>query len=262
MGKDFFKLISIGLILFATGFVLKSLTVAQSSAQVSDDDPSHLTFVTSDGLSLHAWLSPARTDTTPGLALLMPMLSKTHDSYQPFIGQLNDIGYTTIAFDMRGHGQSTRCGKQILSYADMDKTQFGRLPDDIEEFFLDFKKNHPDACNYDDVVLIGASIGANTAGLLMSREWTTRAVLLSPGRNYRGLKPETVMAGNGGKLTKPVYLAVAEADTYSAESSQWLSDNYSGPIVFKKYPGKFHGTDILHNIENAGRDLLAWLQKR
>jgi pimeloyl-ACP methyl ester carboxylesterase len=268
MFKDLIKLLSIGLVLFAGGFMLKSACVSELSAEASAAEDTHLTFITSDGLTLNAWKSEVGTDPhaagklRPGLALLLPMMSKTHASYQPFIKTLNRVNYTTLAFDMRGHGLSTQIGEKAVSYADMDKTQFGLMPEDIKQFFIDFKAKHPDDFNYADVVIIGASIGANTAGLLASEEWVTRVVLLSPGRDYRGLKPETVLVGKDNKLDKPIYIAASDEDTYSAESSQWLFDNYDGPKVLKKYPGQDHGTNILHNVKDADAELISWLRPK
>jgi pimeloyl-ACP methyl ester carboxylesterase len=267
MTKDVFKLALIGLLLFGAGFLLKSIGVAESSAETSSHDKSHLTFVTDDGLTLHAWRSDAAIDPEgvagkPGLALLFPMLSKKHTSYEPFVERLNEIGYAAIAFDMRGHGKSVHLNKKILLYGDMDESQFGRMPDDIAQFFDDFKQDYPDAYDYDDIIVIGASIGANTAAILTRENWVARAALLSPGRNYRGIRPELALTAEDDPPMKPLYIAVAEDDTYSAESSQWFFDRYDGPKVLKKYPGSDHGTDILHNVPDADTELIDWLRTK
>ncbi|MEE9442727.1 MAG: alpha/beta fold hydrolase [candidate division Zixibacteria bacterium] len=261
MIKDLGKLIVIGVVLFFAGFFLKSVGVSESTATGAEDH--HMTLKLSDGLILHAWLSEAIVDTTnkttkPGLALLLPMMSKTYKSYAPFTAKINELGYATLAFDMRGHGQSTQVGDKEISYSSMDKSEFARMPSDINSFFNDFKSKHPDSYNYDDVIVIGASIGANTAAILLKENWVSRSVLLSPGKDYRGLIPGDVL--HQKELTKPIYIAAATDDTYSSESSQWLFDNYNGPKVFKKYPGQDHGTDILHNVPNADKELLEWLK--
>ena len=266
MSKDLIKLFSIGLILFAAGFLLKSAGVAELSA-ASPAKADHLTFVTSDGLKLHAWISEAKRDSAasdhrPGLALLLPMMSNTHTSYDPIVGKLNLVNYTTIAFDLRGHGESIISGSDTLLAGSMGKDQFAKMPADVEAFFLDFRGRHPHDYNFSDVVVIGASIGANTAGLLSDRDWVKRAVLLSPGRDYYGLQPETVMIGDDDPEDKPIYIAVSIDDTYSAESSQWLFDNYAGPKVLKKYPGGLHGTSILRDVTDANEELISWLRPK
>jgi len=265
MFRDLIKLVSIGLALFLAGFVLKSAGVAELST-ASAADKQHLTFTTTDGLILHAWLSPAVKDsseagTRSGLALLLPMMSHTHASYEPIIKSLNEVNYTTLAFDMRGHGHSVLIENDTLSAGKMSRGHFVRMPDDIREFFIDFRGEHPHDYNYEDVVVIGASIGANTAGLLLPERWLKRAVLLSPGRDYYGLEPETKMTGDKNP-DKPVYIAVSTEDTYAAESSQWLFDHYRGPKILKKYPGSWHGTSIFENVADADRELISWLRPK
>jgi len=265
MIKDLVKLLGIGTILFAAGFFLKSVGVAELSARASTSDLTHMTFTTSDGLILHAWKSEGAIDTTgsdhrPGLALLLPMMANTHDSYESLVNKLNDAHYTTLAFDLRGHGQSVVLGIDTVSATRMDKANFAKIPSDIDQFFRDFEKRYPNGYNYDDVIVIGASIGANTAGLLTDSDWVKRMVMLSPGRDYYGLQPETVMVDGEEPSDKPIYIAVSADDKYSAESSQWLFDNYSGPKVLKKYPGGAHGTAIFSQITDADQELLSWLR--
>jgi len=267
MIKDLVKLLGIGLILFAAGFLLKSAGVAELSARASTSDLMHMTFKTSDGLLLHAWKSEVPADTVasdhrPGLALLLPMMSHTHDSYEPIMGMLNAANYTTLAFDLRGHGQSILLGTDTLPASAMSKDDFGKIPADIDQFFRDFLGKYPHDYNYEDVVIIGASIGANTAGLLADKDWVKRIVMLSPGRDYYELQPEEILINGDKPSDKPVYIAVSVDDKYSSESSQWLFDNYNGPKVLKKYPGGAHGTTIFTQITDADQELLSWLRPK
>ena len=269
MRRDIIKLVAVGLILFIGGFLLKSVGVARTSAEAAEKNSltQHLTYVTPDGLRLHAWLTEGKPDSLAlsrltGLALLLPMMAHTHESYEPFAARLREKGYTTIVFDLRGHGLSIESGKDTVTYSEMTESDFAKIPDDIESFFLDFKAKNPKQYSYSDVIVIGASIGANTAGLLLDRKWVRRAVLLSPGKNYRGLEPGKVTAAafGGPGINKGIYIAASVDDTYSAESSQWLFDHYNGPKVFKKYPGQNHGTDILHHVKDADKELLDWIR--
>jgi len=269
MIKDLCKLLIIGVVIFTTGFALKSVGFANVSLQTAGAAESeHLTFTTTDGLILHAWKDEALPDTLhpdakPALALLLPMRGHTHESFEPFRMELNKQGYTTIAFDLRGHGLSTTFGKndeRTISYTTMPEADYIRIPSDIQSFFSDFKSKNRIGYDYDRVAVIGASIGANAAGMLTDHKWVKQAVMLSPGRDYRGMKPELVMMAGDMKHETPIYIAASEDDTYALESSQWLFDQYDGPKVFKKYPGSDHGTDILRYVKNADTELLEWLK--
>lgn len=260
------RLLAAGLVIVVTGLVYISVGIGPLTAGATDTG-GHLTCMADDGLTLHAWKAEAQEPEgvpgkKPGLALLLPMLRKTHESFEPFRTRLNEIGYTTIAFDLRGHGQSTKVGSTKISCTTMNEAEFAKIPSDVERFFLDFKSRHSNAYDYDNVVIIGASIGANSAALLLGRDWVRRVALLSPGRDYRGLMPENVLADTANVLSKPIYMAVSIDDTYSAQSCQWLFDHYLGPKVFKRYPGQNHGTDMLHKVKDADRELLDWLKQK
>lgn len=263
MSKDLLKLVVIGAVLFTAGFFLKSVGIAENTADATEPGAVHMTATMDDGLVLHAWISDPEMDTAAHdkapLVFLMPMMSLTHLSYQPFTQRLVDHGYAVVAFDLRGHGLSISIGDSSISYASMEPKDFALLPSDIETFFTALKDKYPDEYSYTDVTLIGASIGANTAGLLLDRDWVCCAVLLSPGRDYRGLRPELVMIADD--VNKPVYITAGADDKYSAESSEELFDDYAGLKVFKKYPGQDHGTNILYNIPDADTELVKWLME-
>jgi len=262
MKKDLIKLLAIGLVLFLSGFTLRSIGIAESAAEAATDQAIEVSYQMNDGFLLYAWLYDADpANEKPGLALLLPMMGHTHDSYENFISLLKTNGYAALAFDLRGHGKSVKAGSRTFAYEDMTPDEFALIPEDINSFFGNFKKENPRRFDYDNIVVIGASIGANTAGLLLDENWLTRAVLLSPGKDYRSLEPGLVMAVSdvSGQSGKAVYIAASKEDQYSASSSQWLFDQYPGPKIYKKYPGNNHGTDILDNVKDADRELIEWL---
>lgn len=265
MKKKLLVLCASAVIVAAVTIFLISTARSQQSGAVTEGD--HLTATVGDGLILHAWksdavLSDGDHPAKPGLALLLPMMQKTHESYDPFTKKLNDIGYTTLAFDLRGHGLSNRIGADSISASSMTSDDFARIPSDIERFFEQFRASQSGTFDERNVVIIGASIGANTAAVLLDRDWVSRVVLLSPGRDYRGLVPEAIMADTAHEITKPIYMAVSIDDTYAANSSQWLFDHYRGPKMFKRYPGMDHGTNILHNVKDADQELLDWVKRK
>jgi alpha-beta hydrolase superfamily lysophospholipase len=266
MRKIILRMSLVTAVVLASGFLVRSVGIAEISSRTASavTGTTQLTFTTDDGLTLYAWKSEARrngADTTlPGLALLLPMLSMTHESYDLLIDPLHGAGYSTIAFDLRGHGMSIHAGSKIVSFRDMNEVQFAKMPGDLDAFFRDFRARHGGQYNFDDVVVIGASIGANTAGLLLGQDWVKRAVLLSPGRSYYELQPAAVMMNPDAPLDKPIYIAAAIADIYSAESGQWFFEHYAGPKVFKKYPGADHGTEILRDVKDADQELIDWVK--
>ncbi len=69
--------------------------------------------------------------------------------------------------------------------------------------------------------MAGASIGANLAILLAAGDPTVRSlVLLSPGIDYRGLRPEAAMKKYG---ERPALLVASQEDNYAANSARQLA---------------------------------------
>ena len=69
--------------------------------------------------------------------------------------------------------------------------------------------------------IAGASIGANLAILFAAGDPTVRSlVLLSPGIDYRGLRPEAAMKKYGDR---PALLVASQEDNYSTNSARQLA---------------------------------------
>lgn len=159
--------------------------------------------------------------------------------YEPFAKLLQQEGFSAIAVDLRGHGESDG--------------NYERFTDD------DFRKMLQDAVAAAQALdrrgkrvagIVGASIGANTA-LRYSSIQNEPAVLLSPGLVYHGIDIDGVTS------RAPVLIVVAQEDAYSAESSQELyENNLFGERKLLLTSGKLHGSFLL---DETGAQVLAFL---
>lgn len=163
-----------------------------------------------------------------------------------------------LNFDMRGHGLSTSKGVDTVSYRTMEKSEFTRMPHDIKEAMRLIRNRHKELRRA-PVVVIGASIGANTAGTLANIEDRVKAAaLLSPGIDYRGITP-----GPHLKMTdeKSILFMVGKSDTYSYTSADSLFHLTAGAKTLHVYNTASHGTNIPNNNSQALEDLLNWLDR-
>lgn len=174
-------------------------------------------------------------------AILLHMLSKDKSTWHDFAEELKNHGYSTIAIDLRGHGQSD------LDFRKFDERQFNNMLLDTKAAF-DFLKRK----NISSVALIGASIGANAALNFAENNDVATAVLLSPGLDYRGIKTEQAMKN----INKPVLIVVSKEDKYSFDSSNRLKE-LSSNSEMKVYKDRGHGTTMLGNDLN--KLILDWL---
>jgi pimeloyl-ACP methyl ester carboxylesterase len=145
-------------------------------------------------------------------------LGSTRGEWAPLVRQAAGRGWGALAFDLRGHGRSrgTLAGKTV----DYEEPKNGRdpafweiFPADLERVIAALEKNTGTA--HGQIVLVGASLGANVALDVASRLKGFRAlVLLSPGLEYAGINAEGPMAA----LATPTLLIAAEPDLYAFTS--------------------------------------------
>ena len=140
------------------------------------------------------------------IVILLHELAKTREDYNTFAKRLENEEFGYLAFDLRGHGQSTNLG----NYTEFKKTgtdnEFNQMVRDVEGAisFLNSK-------GYDtkDIFIIGAGLGANVAAKAAGLAPQLAGLgLLTP-----GLKTRDVLSMGGIKMYKnPVMIAVGSVD--------------------------------------------------
>lgn len=192
------------------------------------------------------------------LVVLLHMLSRNRNDWQPYIPQLTAMGYAVFTMDLRGHGESNQRGHERLNWRSFRKSDYARMPGDLLET-LDALSAYQDRIDLNSVAVIGASIGCNVALVAAAQRQTIRAlVLLSPGLDYRGIKTKEAMRRYGNR---PILLVAAEADAYSANSTRTLYKVAAGAKELKMYRGGAHGTRILESRPDAVTLVLGWLDR-
>lgn len=191
---------------------------------------------------------------TPGV-LLLHMLNRSAADWKEEAEALAAEGYAVLAMDLRGHGESALV-RQGLTVSPMQLT-----PDDFQAMLNDARLAldtlvERGGADPNRLAIIGASIGANIALSRAAVDPRVQVVaLLSPGMDYRGVTLDQPIKRYG---TRPLLIAAAEGDTYSAESARVLELLAQGNKELRMYSGDRHGTDMF-----AGSDLrrliLKWL---
>lgn len=230
------------------------LTVGCAPRPADSRDILRLTLETDDGFAIAASLYRVPNPRPPGL-ILVHMLGRDRRDWDSFARRAQQEGIMSIAFDMRGHGESTRRGDARVSY-----TSFS--PSDWMKVVYDFsaaKKALLDAqADQENLAAAGASIGANLALTYAAGDEEIQAViLLSPGLDYHGVQAATAMKAYGNR---PVLLMTASGDAYSAQSCVDLRAAAVGQCEIREYDGGAHGTDLLDAHAQCGEQILLWLR--
>jgi dienelactone hydrolase len=217
-------------------------------------------FDTSDGVTITGNLVQGNGGGSRPAILLVHQLGSDKSSYVEFQTALADAGITSLAIDLRGHGESTADG--TLNFRDFNNEQWAMLSEDIIAA-LDYMNANPEI-NSNAIGIIGASIGANlavtvTAGIVSSggAPVPKGLVLLSPGMNYRGIQPLT-LARDIRRI--PVLIVSANGDGQSFSGSQALSNATNGELI--EFDGSDHGTDLFNAHPGLTMEIIQWLRSR
>lgn len=216
---------------------------------------SKVTFQTDDGVTIvgHYYAG----ERTEAVFLLIHMRPATKESYQKLAQFLQNKGYSSLAIDLRGHGESIESTRGILNYNQMtpEEEQASILDLEAASRFLE-QKGFPK----EKQILIGASIGANLSfQFLHYHPEIPAVVLLSPGLNYRGIILENYKDNLDGKKILAIFAKddIPEALKAYQTLPDWFSDG-----TFWLYDRGRHGTDILEANPELLTKMYFWIQER
>lgn len=195
-------------------------------------------FRSSDGVNLvGTWSVSAGTG--PATLVLFPMLGKDRSTWDSFTVAAVKAGYSVLAVDLRGHGESIGSDNGQLSFKSLAESDFRAM---IRDAAAAVAFVHSKSASR--VILVGASIGANVAISYAATDPTVSAVvLLSPGEVFRGVMTKPAMVSY---LGRPALLVAAEDDNYSAVSARTLR-NLNGASELVVYPTGGHGTFLFES---------------
>jgi len=224
-------------------------------------------FVTSTGLEEHAWLTRPNGNKPAPLVVTLPMLSRTHETYADLLTAMrryvdaDSSGQTampyTLNFDLKGHGRSVRVHNDTLLFSDMGEPQWRSVPQEVVEMIRWVISDSSTHIDTNRIIIVGASIGANTAALLTDKlRNISKIALLSPGENYRGLQPANSLT----RFKGGILIMASPEDKYSYQSCVHFKDANKNPrFEFISYKGRAHGTNITNSSPDMMSKLVRWI---
>lgn len=224
-------------------------------------------FTATDGVILVGKFVPPMMGGTPKTLdkltfIMMHGLASTKGEWFSFADKLAKEGYGYFAFDLRGHGESTK----NKNGGTIDYKYFGQpgpgskwelMITDVDSAvkYITSKKGIPK----NRIALMGASVGANVALIYSAKhKFIPLVVLLSPGWEYIGLNIESSIKEYGHK---PLLIAASPGDEYAYKSSiimEQIANKYGTTVKFLSGKEKQHGVQM---FTPAFEDLLiSWLK--
>lgn len=195
--------------------------------------------IKSDGINLAANYSLSYNEQKSAV-ILLHNLGGNKEDYNSLIPILNQNNFTTLALDFRGHGQS-----------EGNKEDYTKYINDIKA-----AKEYLKEKNYENIYIIGSSIGANAALKYATQDKEIKKlILLSPGADYHGYTVYDIINNYLGEL---YIISAGEKDV---EVGNNLKELYKGEKKFRPLPYEnAHGTELIE-LENTKSLILTFLRR-
>ncbi len=217
-----------------------------------------VTFETIDGVTIVGdyYKGPSGGPT----ALLLHMRPATRGSWKEFAPKLVAQGFSALAIDLRGHGESTHTKDgRTLNYQTMGEAAERQSIKDLEAATLWLEREHGLAP--EELVVVGASIGANLSlQYLAEHNAVGAAVLLSPGLDYRGIMTESFVEEL--EPNQAVFYVAAGDDKESAESVEVLAGKTMVTHEKRIFDRGGHGTTLFTSQPLLMDEIIRWLKER
>jgi dienelactone hydrolase len=213
--------------------------------------PELVTFHTEDGVLITAELRQPSARPAPAV-ILVHMLTRTRADWAAAADRMSEAGLVVLAIDLRGHGAS---GVPAEPPAD---------PEDMNASVRDvraarvFLSSRPDLCS-GRIGIAGAQVGASLAILEAASDPVVSSLaLLSPGLDYRRLRPEAAMKKYN---VRPALILASAEDAYASRSARELSTIGTGIRDFRLLNGAGHGTMMLARQPDLIGVLVDWFRR-
>jgi dienelactone hydrolase len=201
---------------------------------------------TSDAYNVAAWYyapgaPKVKGEPAPAI-LLLHMRGKDKSSWGGMADKLVEEGYAVIAIDLRGHGESRDPNGHSIALSALQDQDYQNMLFDVAAAHEYIARQR--GVDSERLGIIGASIGANLGLLYCARDRRVRTVVaLSPGLDYRSLRPVEAMEGVDKRA---VYLVASRKDLGSATACETLSKSGhpDGVRSVRLFDGSAHGTDL------------------
>ena len=234
--RHFASLLFLSLGLLASGSAVASIDAPEETPIGGEE----IAFTSEDGVALQGNLFVAKGPVKGAILFVHEPFRSSRD-WAYMAEKMSRKGFTSLVFDLRGHGRSLMQGDEELDRELFGDEEYQAMIADVRtaRTFLRGVKGVGDA----PVHVAGADLGGSLSLLLANEDETVRSVaLLSPGLGYDGVS----VVGQVAKLGKrPLMLVFSMEDGYARKSTEVLAKEATGPVHTETYYGVGHGTKML-----------------
>lgn len=191
--------------------------------------------------------------------VLLHSLGYSSKDWGNLISYLNTAGYAVIAVDLRGHGKSIYDGNfHQKSWSYFTLKTYSKFPSDVESILAEVPKQVK-VISMDNMAMVGADIGANTA-VLVSKDLKKKPktlVLISPVSSFKGLYIPLTMTS----LNMPILAMASKQDRYSMQQQGELAKFAQGGFYAQNYPNGGMGMMMINVNPSMAADIVKWINR-
>ena len=248
--RKFFGYVIIVLLLFS----FMNLAQAKPKKKKPPSTKHKIEFVTRDKFILVGDLYLASEPSSKPLVVLLHSFSMNAQVWKDMAQNLRLKGYNVLAMDLRGHGRSVYNEQLKLKSRFYYKNDtWAKLPKDVIDSIKYVKSNYP-KINCDDVVIVGADIGASAGAIaaLSLKKVPEKLVLISPMAEFKGIR----MPIKTSKFyNAKIFMVLAKTDRILMNFSTFY------PPIVKHYPNGGPGNHLLRANQDAYFDVINFITK-
>jgi alpha-beta hydrolase superfamily lysophospholipase len=214
-------------------------------------DPYRVTIPTADGVALAGTFRPVDGNPKAPGVLLIHDFSRERREWEPFAEELHGLGFATLSFDLRAHGESTKKTGATIAISPRFLTDPAGFPRDVAAAAAWLRTKSP------KTAAVGLSVGGYLALLASSRGQVDAAVALSVN------EPRVARLAGGIPVTpRGALLLACTQDPGRADSAKKLLAASAEPKRMLLFPGGSHNLAVLREHAEARRATLDWLAER
>ena len=214
-------------------------------------DPYQVTFSSSDGVRLVASWRPGPGGAAAPAILLLHAFSRERRELTELADELADRGFSTLALDLRGHGESTSKGGARVGLSPSLQGSPNGFPRDVEAACAWLRQRAS------RVGVLGFSVSGNLAALATASGWAEAGVAVSTNADWL-----ESLAGTRPSAPRALLVLAAEADPGRVESARALDAAGREPKSVVLYPGAAHALELLRSEPAAKTAAFDWLDAR
>lgn len=213
-------------------------------------------FATEDGVEIVGDYYRSSASGRSPVVVLLHMYRSDRGSWAPLAARLHGSGFSVLAIDLRGHGEST--GPVSMGLRERVKQRDPRLFNDMHQDVAAacaWLSGQPDA-DLSQLGLVGASVGCSVALDYASRDRSVDAVVcMTPGEKYLGVDSVAHIRQVGKRV---VLLLATEGERQACDVLGKVATDAEVAIVSK---GVVHGTRMFGVVDGVEDRIVAFLDQ-